>query len=477
MKRFIAVLTVIALVQPSFSALAVAYPNVMHAIKVQNVDLIQYNNNSWQQQQYRQQQYQDQQRQQQQFQQQQRQQQIQQQQFQQQQIQQQRQQQLRQDQARQQQQQQQAERQRQDQFRRAQTSQSAQPRPSPSPYGSSGRASPYGMPGRFVTTKQRSFQGLVPQGWARSNSVRPGSPSLNLAQSRPPIAAQTGAASLARFQGRTPTLSALSSTSRSALLSGASRVGLSGNGSTIQQRGFAQSAFQRSAIARPLETGPSATKPHESSNSNSQRSRSAQAIVVAGKGVLVLSGVSYTAGAVGASNVQKLLYLDKSQSRVAMLNGYLSEQKVRFTGLRAANTNLDRWKSRSASSVNAEMLKLQGEKIPYRNVEGRISKVYHARTYKTEQFVRVYSSLTKPNGRWLMRKKDIEGLSAEQIADKFALPHVPTDVIDVAIPPGKVLRYGIAGENFSKKGGGMQYELIEEVELSAFSNMRPIGHL
>ena len=37
-------------------------------------------------------------------------------------------------------------------------------------------------------------------------------------------------------------------------------------------------------------------------------------------------------------------------------------------------------------------------------------------------------------GRWVMRKKDIEGLSLEQIKDKYALPVIPKYICDVHIP-------------------------------------------
>lgn len=88
-------------------------------------------------------------------------------------------------------------------------------------------------------------------------------------------------------------------------------------------------------------------------------------------------------------------------------------------------------------------------------------------------FVRVHNE--NMPGSWLMRKKDVDGLTALQIKEKFALPDLPTKISEVHVPAGTRVRVGIAS---SQKGwgigGGMQYELIDKIPLSSFKNTRKL---
>ncbi|QIM54533.1 hypothetical protein [Hydrogenophaga crocea] len=89
-------------------------------------------------------------------------------------------------------------------------------------------------------------------------------------------------------------------------------------------------------------------------------------------------------------------------------------------------------------------------------------------------------------GTWMMRAEDIQGLSAEQIASKFALPQVPTHVVDVRVSAGQTMRVSVANDVQIKQGlggngggGGVQFEVTSQpkdmVEFrSWFSNPRPI---
>ncbi|WP_144244158.1 hypothetical protein [Nitrincola sp. A-D6] len=79
---------------------------------------------------------------------------------------------------------------------------------------------------------------------------------------------------------------------------------------------------------------------------------------------------------------------------------------------------------------------------------------------KTERFVRVSGGNSPTASNWIMRQSDIEGLSAEQIASKFALPAVPTHVGPVSVPAGTRLQGSVAngimlGDN--PGGGGVQF--------------------
>jgi RHS repeat-associated protein len=88
-------------------------------------------------------------------------------------------------------------------------------------------------------------------------------------------------------------------------------------------------------------------------------------------------------------------------------------------------------------------------------------------------FVRVSTEgKTDIEGRWLMKAKDIAGLSPEEIQAKFALPNTPTRVADANVPNGTIMRTGVAGANKWGPGGGIQYQIMRgEAE---FENVRPL---
>lgn len=106
-------------------------------------------------------------------------------------------------------------------------------------------------------------------------------------------------------------------------------------------------------------------------------------------------------------------------------------------------------------------------------------------TTSETQFVRVYSPAQGSNsvGDWFMPTSEIQALTAEQIASKYALPQVPTHVVDVRVPPGHRLRVTVANDinifpdrslGGNGGGGGVQYELLDKLQLhpSWFSNER-----
>lgn len=90
-----------------------------------------------------------------------------------------------------------------------------------------------------------------------------------------------------------------------------------------------------------------------------------------------------------------------------------------------------------------------------------------------QHFVRVYApaSGSSPNGVWLMRSEFARGLTPEQIKDRFALPTVPTHIVNVDLPAspdpttGKdfALWTGVAGPiaGFGN-GGGVQNRIIAD---------------
>ena len=76
-----------------------------------------------------------------------------------------------------------------------------------------------------------------------------------------------------------------------------------------------------------------------------------------------------------------------------------------------------------------------------------------------------------------MKKSDIEGLTATQIADKYALPKKTTHICDVKVTPDFKLQTGIA--NAVKgwgNGGGQQFDTMgKRLPQSSFVNERLIG--
>ena len=95
-----------------------------------------------------------------------------------------------------------------------------------------------------------------------------------------------------------------------------------------------------------------------------------------------------------------------------------------------------------------------------------------------EKFVRVYtpSMGTRKASAWFMREKDIIGLTPEEIKDKYALPYVPTHVVDVKIE-NEVIRTGIVKEvDGWGKGKGQQFNTNGTyLNENQFINERKIG--
>lgn len=92
---------------------------------------------------------------------------------------------------------------------------------------------------------------------------------------------------------------------------------------------------------------------------------------------------------------------------------------------------------------------------------------------KPQHFVRVYAPASggSPNGAWILRSEYARGLTPEQIKDQYALPTLPTHIVNVDLPAspdpvsGKdfALWTGIASpiEGFGN-GGGVQNRIIAD---------------
>lgn len=98
-------------------------------------------------------------------------------------------------------------------------------------------------------------------------------------------------------------------------------------------------------------------------------------------------------------------------------------------------------------------------------------------TSQNTQFVRVYNSNNgNANGSWVMRAQDIQGKTAQQIKDMYALEYMPNQICDVNVPSGKQLYTGIAERVTGwGNGGGVQFDLDWNTTGVTFTNSRPLS--
>lgn len=95
------------------------------------------------------------------------------------------------------------------------------------------------------------------------------------------------------------------------------------------------------------------------------------------------------------------------------------------------------------------------------------------RVTQAQQFVRFYSPADPTNpsvavGSWMMRASEVRGLTAAQIREKFALPALPTNIVQVVVPETYALYTGIAAPIAGwGAGGGLQNR--------AMANKPPVG--
>ncbi|WP_159592838.1 DUF6862 domain-containing protein [Hydrogenophaga sp. BPS33] len=138
---------------------------------------------------------------------------------------------------------------------------------------------------------------------------------------------------------------------------------------------------------------------------------------------------------------------------------------------------------RSADVANA-LAKTNGFEAPF--VPG--SSIVSLNAAEGATMVRVYvdlPNLSSQVGTWVMRAEDVAGLTAEQIASKYALPQVPTKITDVVLPKGVTLEVSIAGSvspgasrgiytGDNGGGGGVQFQIKTDgrVPSSWFINER-----
>lgn len=78
------------------------------------------------------------------------------------------------------------------------------------------------------------------------------------------------------------------------------------------------------------------------------------------------------------------------------------------------------------------------------------------------QYARVFKEgINKPKSSFILRADDIQGLSASEIAEKYALPQVPDKIVYLQMPSDISLEVSIVGpqESWGTLGGDAQYAI------------------
>lgn len=90
-------------------------------------------------------------------------------------------------------------------------------------------------------------------------------------------------------------------------------------------------------------------------------------------------------------------------------------------------------------------------------------------------YSRVYlEGYNRPVSNFILRTEDIKGLSAEQIAQKYALSKVPDKIVTVELPIDTPLEVSIVGpqESWGTLGGDVQYAIKDaDLNPSWFENI------
>jgi RHS repeat-associated protein len=138
----------------------------------------------------------------------------------------------------------------------------------------------------------------------------------------------------------------------------------------------------------------------------------------------------------------------------------MATDNVRIGGAPKVNSTL---RFISAAEANA------GMKEP---AYAKGTTVTQFRTTMKMKFVRVFNPKNGNSalGKWMMKESEIQGLSPEQIQQRFALPgeNAPSEIVEIEVPQGTLMQVGYAGTNSFGTGGGVQFEAMEAIPGSSF---------
>lgn len=118
--------------------------------------------------------------------------------------------------------------------------------------------------------------------------------------------------------------------------------------------------------------------------------------------------------------------------------------------------------------VNSKFIAKNWE-APFKNG----TKVIEFSPKSTDNFVRVIGDGSIAEGRWVMKKDAIKGLTPKQIQAKYSLPGTPTHIVDVTVNNSSQMMRGKVARNFGGNEGAVQY-LISDETLSNIRYSTPI---
>ena len=130
--------------------------------------------------------------------------------------------------------------------------------------------------------------------------------------------------------------------------------------------------------------------------------------------------------------------------------------------------------TQSGDQVNDDMKKRGFNEPAFK--PGKTKDVQTIELTRETRFVRVFNEGGNPpsfaKGSWVMALEDIQGLTPAQIKDKFALPGMPSHVVELELPVGTQLITGPCNpvEGWGR-GGGTQYFITGE-KSHKYSNIR-----
>lgn len=76
----------------------------------------------------------------------------------------------------------------------------------------------------------------------------------------------------------------------------------------------------------------------------------------------------------------------------------------------------------------------------------------------------------------MARPEDVEGLSAVEIEDRYALPNLPSCLSDVRVPAGVTIRSGVVRRYPDLGvGGAVQFEVLERLPETAYTTKRLVS--
>ncbi|MCG8398215.1 hypothetical protein LWS67_17070 [Bacillus atrophaeus] len=244
-----------------------------------------------------------------------------------------------------------------------------------------------------------------------------------------------------------------------------SLVGLKGAGSAVKVTGKLGKAGA-AKVDKVLKAGEKAAAKHVKTGINSlSKNKYEPALVGMAQDIESTHNVKNTPLLKKVIKDEKTKSLYKSDSGEIKKSTNISKEELYTKGINSKTI-----KTHTAEDVN-NWWKEQGyTEPPY--TPGTLVKEIEITERTT--IVRVYDGEnSRMYGGWAMKYEDINGLTPQEIQEKFALPHTPKYIADVTFEKGDILRTGEVNPLFGYKGGGTQFDMKGQF-IGEFGNERPI---